>query len=37
MTPYEILTRRTFLRDTAAGMGLAALATLCRMRSRGSA
>jgi hypothetical protein len=28
MLPTNILTRRTFLRDTAAGMGLAALATL---------
>jgi hypothetical protein len=36
----ENLTRRTFLRDTAAGMGLAALASLCRAQpgpSRGPA
>src|SRR5580693_1537572 len=30
MIPVNSLTRRTFLRDTAAGMGLAALATLSR-------
>jgi hypothetical protein len=37
---YRSLTRRTFLRDTAAGMGLAALATLSRAQTgplRGSA
>ena len=30
---HEALTRRTFLRDTAAGMGLAALATLSRAQT----
>jgi len=40
MNPKISLTRRTFLRDTAAGMGLAALATLSNAQpgpSRGSA
>ncbi|MBI2807687.1 MAG: DUF1501 domain-containing protein [Planctomycetes bacterium] len=35
MNSYRSLTRRTFLRDTAAGMGLAALATLAGRASAG--
>jgi hypothetical protein len=34
MHPIDLLTRRTFLRDTAAGMGMAALATMLPQSSR---